>query len=131
MEIFGIGPLELILIVFLALIILGPKEMMATSKKGAAWLRKLRQSDIWKTTKEVMDIPTQVIKESGLDKEIQEIKSISRQTLSPGAWQGDVLPHEQKILKDDRVAATDQTDHEIPTSPKKKRGQKAKDQDAA
>ena len=61
MEIFGIGPLELLLIVLIALIVLGPKEMLKTAQKAAGWIRKIRQSEIWSTTKEVMDIPNQVM----------------------------------------------------------------------
>lgn len=86
MEIFGIGPLELVLILLIALIVLGPKEMIETAKKAAGWLRKLRQSETWKTTKEVMDIPNQVLKESGLDKEIRELNTLSKKTLSNNVW---------------------------------------------
>ena len=82
MEIFGIGPLELLLIVLIALIVLGPKEMMNTAQKSATWLRKLRNSEIWSSTKEVMEIPNRVMQESGLDKEIQELQSLSRTSIS-------------------------------------------------
>jgi Sec-independent protein secretion pathway components len=78
MEIFGIGPLELLLIVLIALIVLGPKEMMKTAQKTAEWLRKLRQSELWNSTKEVMDIPNQVMRETGLDKEIKELQNITK-----------------------------------------------------
>ncbi len=86
MEIFGIGPLELVLIVLVAIIVLGPKEMLSSAQKAAEWLRKLRKSDAWTTTKEVMDIPKQVMKETGLDKEIREIQNLSGKTFSPSAW---------------------------------------------
>lgn len=88
MEIFGIGPLELLLILLLALIILGPKEMVETAKKAAAWLRKLRQSEAWKTTRDVMDIPNKVMKETGLDDEIRELNTISRRVQTPVTWDG-------------------------------------------
>jgi Sec-independent protein translocase protein TatA len=91
MEIFGIGPLELLLIVLLAVIILGPKEMVETSKKAAGWLRKMRQSEAWKTTKEVMEIPNKVMKETGLEQEIRELNTISQKTLSRTTWDGDAL----------------------------------------
>jgi Sec-independent protein translocase protein TatA len=91
MEIFGIGPLELLLIVFLALVILGPREMIEMSKKTAGWLRKLRQSDVWKTTREVMDIPNKVMKETGLEDELRELNTVSKKALSPATWQADSL----------------------------------------
>jgi Sec-independent protein translocase protein TatA len=115
MEIFGIGPLELVLIVFLALIILGPKDMVETAKKSASWLRKLRQSDAWKTTREVMDIPNQVMKETGLDKEIREINSLSQKTLSATAWDGDALSGARKAAPENGTGAD--KPKEIPSAP--------------
>jgi Sec-independent protein translocase protein TatA len=91
MEIFGIGPLELLLIVVLALIVLGPKDMISASQKAASWIRKLRNSEIWSTTKEVMDIPKQVMKETGLDKEIRELQNLTQKTISTSAWTPDSL----------------------------------------
>lgn len=91
MEIFGIGPLELLFIVLIALIVLGPKEMMSTAKKSAAWLKKLRQSDVWNSTKEVMDIPNQVLHESGLDKELRELQNVSKRGIGESVWKPDTL----------------------------------------
>jgi len=102
MDIFGIGPLELLLIVFLALIILGPREMIEMSKKTASWLRKVRQSNAWKTTREVMDIPNKVMKETGLEDEIRELNAVSRKSLSPSAWQADSLAGTRDAEKPDQ-----------------------------
>jgi Sec-independent protein translocase protein TatA len=119
MEIFGIGPLELILIVLIAIVVLGPKEMMTTARKAADGLRKLRNSEIWSTTKEMMDIPNQVMKETGLDKEIREIKNLSSKTFSPPTWE----PAEQKIGNSQKAAETekvvDATDS-LPVTPEGK-----------
>ena len=104
MEIFGIGPLELILIVLIAVIVLGPKDMVTSAQKAATWLKKLRKSDIWETTKEVMDIPNQVMKETGLDKEIQEIQSLTNKTFSQSAWTPNTLVAKEKpSTKEDEV----------------------------
>jgi Sec-independent protein translocase protein TatA len=92
MEIFGIGPLELLLIVLIALIVLGPKEMMKSAQKAAAWLKKLRQSEMWSSTKEVMDIPNQVLRESGLDKEIHELQNLSKKGIPDSVWQPTPIP---------------------------------------
>ncbi len=100
MEIFGIGPLELVLIVLVAIIVLGPKEMMTSAQKAATWLKKLRKSDIWATTKEVMDIPSQVMKETGLDKEIQEIQSLTNKTFSQSAWTPNTLLPKDKVTSE-------------------------------
>lgn len=87
MEIFGIGPLELILIVVIALIVLGPKDIVKSSQKLAEWIRKLRKSEVWNATKEVMDIPNQVMRETGLDKEIHELQSLTKPQSINNIWQ--------------------------------------------
>jgi Sec-independent protein translocase protein TatA len=92
MEIFGIGPLELLFIILIALVVLGPKEMMGTAKKSAEWLKKLRQSDVWKSTKEVMDIPNQVLQDSGLDKELRELQNVSKGGIGGSVWNPSTLP---------------------------------------
>ena len=100
MEIFGIGPLELLFIILIALIVLGPKEMMSTAKKSATWLKKLRQSDIWNSTKEVMDIPNQVLHESGLDKEIRELQNVSKRGIGESVWKPDALSSSTQAAQD-------------------------------
>jgi Sec-independent protein translocase protein TatA len=113
MEIFGIGPLELILIIFIAIIVLGPTEMVETAKKTATWLRKLRQSDIWKTTKDVMDLPNQVMKETGLDKEIREINALSKKTIAPISWEGDPVSYPPALNADDPKGTENPSDQTI------------------
>jgi len=109
MDIFGIGPLEFVLIVVLAIIVLGPKEMIITAQKTAKWLGKLRKSDIWATTKEVMDLPNQVMKETGLDKEIREIQNLSQKTFSPSAWQPNPVSQDPKVIQDPDSLSEDPT----------------------
>lgn len=103
MEIFGIGPLELLLIVLIALIVLGPKEMMSTAQKAATWLRKLRNSEIWSSTKEVMDIPNKVMRESGLDKELHELQSLSKKGSLDTIWQPKPLTDSPVVEKSDKI----------------------------
>ena len=92
MEIFGIVPLELLLIVLIALIVLGPKELKNTAQKTAGWIKKIRQSEIWTSTKEVMDIPNQVMRETGLDKEIRELQNLTKSSNTGTVWQPTPLP---------------------------------------
>lgn len=117
MEIFGIGPLELLLIVLIALIVLGPKEMMKSAQKAAAWLRKLRNSEIWSSTKEVMDIPNQVLHESGLDKEIQELQSLSRQRIPAAGWQPSGAQPSAKKTEDGAVETATEGSPDSTTAP--------------
>ena len=74
MNIFGIGPLELILFVLIALVVLGPDDIVKFGKTVGSWVRKVRKSDTWenvvKMSDEVRKIPQNLMEESG----VEEIK---------------------------------------------------------
>ncbi len=82
MEVFGIGPLELLLIFLIILVVLGPGEMVRGGRKLAEWIRKVRQSDLWKTSREITELPKQVMKETGLQDEIRQLQDVSSRTMT-------------------------------------------------
>lgn len=64
MDFFGIGSWELLVIAILALVILGPKQMIMLARKAGELLRRLQQE--WEQTygtlqREIKDIETGVI----------------------------------------------------------------------
>jgi sec-independent protein translocase protein TatB len=71
MEFLGIGPLELLLIVFLALIILGPKDLEKTAKNLGKGLNRLVRSDTWKTvteaSRQLRTLPTKLMRDANLE----------------------------------------------------------------
>jgi sec-independent protein translocase protein TatB len=71
MNLFGIGPLELGLILLLALIIFGPKDIEKTGRAIGKWLNKLIRSEGWRTVqqtgRELKNLPTRLMRESGLE----------------------------------------------------------------
>jgi len=75
MEILGIGPSELVFIVIIALIILGPKDMQKAGKTIGKWLRDIVTSDAWKmfqqTSRELRTLPTRLMREA--NEEINQI----------------------------------------------------------
>ena len=77
MEFLGIGPLELLFIILLALIILGPKDMEKTGKSIGRGLTKLVKSDTWKTVRQasekVKSLPTELMREAGMEEMKQSI----------------------------------------------------------
>ncbi len=79
MEILGIGPLELLFIILLALIILGPKDLEKTGKSLGRGLYKLVKSDIWKTAREasekVRSLPNELMREAGIEDIKQSLDS--------------------------------------------------------
>lgn len=81
MDILGIGLPEIFFIVILALILLGPKDMVKAGRAIGRALRSFVMSPTWQamraTGKEIQQIPTKLMREAGLDEmqaEYQEIK---------------------------------------------------------
>ncbi len=71
MELFGIGPLELFFILIIALIVLGPKDMVKAGRTLGRFMRQLITSDTWRTiqqaSKELRAIPTRMMREAGIE----------------------------------------------------------------
>jgi Sec-independent protein translocase protein TatA len=96
MEILGVGPSELIFIVIIALIILGPKDMQKAGKTIGKWLRDIVTSDGWKifqqTSHELRTLPNKLMREANeelnqLNKEVNNASSptVSKYAPPPGA----------------------------------------------
>src|SRR5512143_2131595 len=92
MEILGIGPSELLFIVVLALIILGPKEMQKAGRTIGKWLRQVVTSDGWKffqqTSREIQTLPNRLMREAALD----ELKDMERDLRQPIGNIGRAVP---------------------------------------
>ncbi len=86
MEILGIGPSELLFIVVLALIILGPRDMQKAGRTIGKWLRKVVTSDGWKlfqqTSREIQTLPNRLMREAALD-ELKDMERELRQPVGP------------------------------------------------
>ena len=71
MEILGIGPSELLFIIIIALIVLGPKDMQKAGRTVGRWLNSLVTSDGWKafqqTSREIRGLPTKLMREANLE----------------------------------------------------------------
>ena len=82
MEFLGIGPLELLFIFLIALIVLGPKDIVKTSKTVGRFLRKIVTSPQWRTinqtSKEIRNLPNRLIREAGMEEEIKQIQDLQK-----------------------------------------------------
>lgn len=71
MDIFGIGPLELIFILVIMLIVLGPEDMVKTGRTLGLSIRKLLNSPLWRTmqntTRDLTRLSNTLLQESGLE----------------------------------------------------------------
>ncbi len=99
MEIFNVGIPELLLILTLMLILLGPEGMVSTARGVAKSVRKFLHSPLWadmmKTQREIRDIPTRLVREAGYDEfraqydnvktEINQVKKETQDTYRAAA----------------------------------------------
>ncbi len=70
----------------IAIVVLGPKENENLGRKIAEWLANLRSSEIWSTTKDVMDTPSRILRETGLEEELRQMRDLGRKMDAP-FWQ--------------------------------------------
>lgn len=94
MDIFGIGPTEIVFIILLALILLGPREMEKTGRTIGRFLRDLTRSEGWRafrdTSRELRNLPNRLMREANLEdleleKDIKKIgKEIEESATIPG-----------------------------------------------
>lgn len=92
MEFLGIGPLELLFIVLIALIILGPQDMVKAGNTIGRLLRKTILSPTWlNIQRKVRTLPYELMREAGLE----DLKDL-RQDLSVDLSQQKLYPEEMK-----------------------------------
>jgi sec-independent protein translocase protein TatB len=94
MEILGIGPQELIFIIIIALIVLGPKDMQKAGKTIGQYLNRIVKSDGWKafqqTSRELRDLPTNLMREANM--ELAETEKEIRKSMKMPVFPGMPLP---------------------------------------
>ena len=86
MQFLGIGPLEFVLIAIIAIIVLGPKGMVKAAREAGSMIRKIVRSPIWHdvmdTSREIRDIPQKIVREAGIEEELEELKRSTQGTIS-------------------------------------------------
>ena len=85
MEIFGIGASELVFILLIALIVLGPRDMQKAGRTIGRWLNQLVRSDSWKvfqrTSAELRNLPRNLMREANM--EVSEMEREVRNAIDP------------------------------------------------
>ncbi|MEJ2758624.1 MAG: twin-arginine translocase TatA/TatE family subunit [Anaerolineales bacterium] len=84
MDILGIGPLELVLVLILALLIFGPEDLVSAGRKMGKFFNKVVKSETWMAvrsiSREMRNLPNKLVREAELDELSKEIKN---QTIVP------------------------------------------------
>jgi sec-independent protein translocase protein TatB len=78
MELFNIGPVEFLLIIIVMFILLGPDGMIRTARQIGSWIRVIIRSPMWRDimgySQEIRELPQKIVRETGLDEDLAEIK---------------------------------------------------------
>ena len=86
MEILNIGPLELLVILVLAVLMFGPDDLVNFAHKTGRWIYNLRKSELWQeivgTSKEIQELPQKIIKDAELEETMKEINALNRSMLN-------------------------------------------------
>ncbi len=71
MDIFGIGPLEIIFILLIAMVVVGPRNMGKTGRMIGSFLNRLYRSENWKlfneASRNLRTLPNRLAREAALD----------------------------------------------------------------
>jgi len=83
MDILGIGPTELVFIILIALILLGPKEMQKTGRTIGRFLRNMTQSEGWRalrdTSREIRNLPNRLMREANIEDLEKDVGTIGKE----------------------------------------------------
>ncbi len=86
MEILGIGPLELLFILLIALIVLGPGDMVKAGRTLGRFMRKVVTSPEWRTvqkaSRELRYLPNKLMREANMEdisNELADLKKVGSQ----------------------------------------------------
>jgi Sec-independent protein translocase protein TatA len=117
MQILNIGPLELIFVILIALIVLGPTEAISTARKLGSLVSRVVKSPYWSTimntSREIKDIPKKIVREGGLDDSMREIRQSTAQISRDISEAGNEIRQAGNILETDE----NNIDFRIDTTP--------------
>jgi Sec-independent protein translocase protein TatA len=81
MNILNVGPLEFLLVILVALVVLGPQDIVNYSRRFGKWIYHVAQSPVWRsmvsTSQELRDLPQKIIREAGMEESLAELNKLS------------------------------------------------------
>ena len=87
MEILGIGPLEALFIILIALIAVGPRELGKTARSAGRLLNQLYKSEAWhnlsEASRSLRTLPNRLAREAALE-ELQQVKREMEEGVTAG-----------------------------------------------
>ena len=79
MKVFNIGPMELVFILIILMVVLGPKDIIKYARKAGRMIRTVMNSSLWQefmdASREIQELPRKVMREAELDTVVDEVKA--------------------------------------------------------
>lgn len=113
MNIFGIGPLEIVFVLIIGILVLGPEGMISAGRKLGKFLRSIIKSTWWqnirKGVSEIQYLPQRLMREAELE-ELNELRMMTKNSfpkiggedlLNTSSWSGSSSP--ETISKTDQI----------------------------
>lgn len=86
MKLFNFGGLEIIFILVIMIIFLGPGQVAALAGNLGRFIRKITRSEfwvtIWRTSREIRNLPKTLVEETGLQESLDEIQQTTNELKS-------------------------------------------------
>jgi len=101
MKFFNFGSLEIIFILVIMIIFLGPDQVAKLAKNLGIYIRKITQSEflssIWRTSREIRNLPRTLVDETGLQESLNEIQNSTKEIIADVDQIRKDLDQEQKL----------------------------------
>ncbi len=124
MEILGVGPSELIFIVIIALIILGPKDMQKAGKAFGKWMNSVVTSDGWKvfqqTSQELKTLPNRLMRDA--NEELGQVGNELKSAASESSKNNLFIPLPSRLVgkSENKIISSTPTETKVNESDQKK-----------
>jgi sec-independent protein translocase protein TatB len=114
MNLFGIGALEIVFILIIALIIVGPKDIGKYARSAGRFLNRFYRSDTWRlvrdTSRNLRTLPNRLAREAALE-ELEDIKRSLQDSMGELTKVQDQIEQTEKdILKESRSSGEAETE---------------------
>ncbi len=117
MNIFGIGPLEIVFVLIIGILVLGPEGMISAGRKIGKFLRQIIRSNWWQNVRkgvtEIQHLPQRLMREAELE-ELNELRLLTKESfpkiggddlLNSSSWSGPLIPPSK--TEDQKITETD------------------------
>jgi len=83
MDLLGVGPLELLFLILIALVVIGPRDIGKAARSIGRFLNQLYRSETWRmlteTSRKLRNLPNQLAQEAALEASLDEVHQTIRE----------------------------------------------------